>query len=275
MNDVTAPVLDSSTTTKRRTATSPDSPGSQSRSDRRRIHAVLQGKGGIGKTLVANLVTQYCLNTGREVQAFDADPVNASLRATVALGAKTIDLVVDGELAGQTADAFIEKLLTCETDVVLDSGAASFLPISRYLVEHEIAALFEAADRDLVIHPVVSGGSAFLETLKGLEALVLHFPASVKFVVWVNGYFGAGRVAGNLVEFEETPLYERCKDRVLGLIHLRRLPQMFDENFSRMLANRLTFDEALDPTVGGFNTVERQRLKMIQKEIFAQLATVL
>ena len=236
---------------------------------------MLQGKGGIGKTLVANLLVQYCQHTGRPVQAYDADPVNASLRATKALAAKVIDLLVEDEIAVRTADQFVETLLTCETDVVLDNGSASFLPVSRYLVENEIASLFETAGRDLVIHVVISGGTAFLETLKGLEALVTHFPDTVKFVCWTNGFFGPGRVADNLVEFEDTPLYETIKPRVLGVVSLKALnPHTFGENFGRMLSNRLTFDEALDPAAG-FNSVERQRLSMIQRDIFAQLAAVL
>jgi CO dehydrogenase nickel-insertion accessory protein CooC1 len=43
-----------------------------------KIHLVLQGKGGVGKSLVASLVTQYFVkqNNGEPIFCADTDPVN-------------------------------------------------------------------------------------------------------------------------------------------------------------------------------------------------------
>ncbi|WP_455474103.1 nucleotide-binding protein [Bartonella sp. B30(2025)] len=40
------------------------------------IHIVLQGKGGVGKSLVASLVMQYLLENKTDVRGIDTDPVN-------------------------------------------------------------------------------------------------------------------------------------------------------------------------------------------------------
>jgi hypothetical protein len=277
MNDVTQVTLDSSSA-PRRTKTASSAILSQgSDLGRRTIHLCLQGKGGVGKTLVASLLLQYCQHTGREVVGYDADPVNESLSSIKALGAKTIGLVAGEMLVVRTADQFVEDLLTCQTDVVLDNGAAGFLAVSSYLVESEIAALLHSAGRDLVIHVVVAGGQAFLDCLNGFDALVQNFPATVRFVVWTNEFFGPLKAKNRDTEvaFEDASAYRNAKDRVVGVVRLASLnPNTFGENFGRMLSRRLTFDEALDPA-SGFNTVERQRLTMIQREIFEQLARVI
>jgi len=43
------------------------------------IHFILQGKGGVGKSLIAALLAQYLHGRGLEVYCFDTDPINATL----------------------------------------------------------------------------------------------------------------------------------------------------------------------------------------------------
>ena len=43
-----------------------------------RAHFVLQGKGGVGKSFIASLITQYLTEKGRLEACFDTDPVNGS-----------------------------------------------------------------------------------------------------------------------------------------------------------------------------------------------------
>lgn len=43
------------------------------------IHFVLQGKGGVGKSMVAVFLYQSLKALGHEVMAFDSDPVNTTL----------------------------------------------------------------------------------------------------------------------------------------------------------------------------------------------------
>ena len=41
------------------------------------IHFILQGKGGVGKSMIASMLYQALLHYEKEVQAFDTDPVNS------------------------------------------------------------------------------------------------------------------------------------------------------------------------------------------------------
>jgi hypothetical protein len=232
---------------------------------------VLQGKGGIGKSLAASYLVQYHRHIGKPVKAFDADPVNASLAAMPGLRAQPVALVVDDAIDVRVADQFIEMLLTYDEDVVIDCGAASFLPLSSYLIDTEIAGLLDAAGRELVIHTIVTGGGSFMDTARGLEAVVEDFPATATLVVWTNEYFGPVRFED--VAFEDTPVYRNAKPRIAAMVHLKRQnPQSFGANLASLLERKQPFDEALNGTA--FNTVERQRLAMIQREVFEQLARV-
>ena len=40
------------------------------------IHLTLQGKGGVGKSLVASILAQYFRHRGAEIHCLDTDPVN-------------------------------------------------------------------------------------------------------------------------------------------------------------------------------------------------------
>ena len=99
-----------------------------------------------------------------------------------ALNAQPVALVVDDAIDVKAAGQFIEMLLTYDEDVVIDSGAASFLPLSSYLIDTEIAGLLDAAGRELVIHTIVTGGGSFMDTARGLEAVVEDFPATATLI---------------------------------------------------------------------------------------------
>src|SRR5579884_3436090 len=56
------------------------------------IHLTLQGKGGVGKSLVASILAQYLRSGGRRVHCVDTDPVNRTLAQYSALTAERINL---------------------------------------------------------------------------------------------------------------------------------------------------------------------------------------
>ena len=57
------------------------------------IHLVLQGKGGVGKTVVAGWLSEFLISRGQPVQCIDGDPVNRSLAQYKALPVEKLDLV--------------------------------------------------------------------------------------------------------------------------------------------------------------------------------------
>src|SRR6266545_1216428 len=62
------------------------------------VHLSLQGKGGVGKSLVASLLAQYFTDRkGMTVRCIDADPVNQTLTQYKELGAERLDLLREGD----------------------------------------------------------------------------------------------------------------------------------------------------------------------------------
>jgi hypothetical protein len=238
----------------------------------RAAHFVLQGKGGVGKSLVASLLAQYLADQKRLEACFDTDPVNGSLQAIPALKAQPIALLADDTLNVVAVDRLVEAIVRAKADVVVDNGAASFLPFSRYLVENDIPAVLREHATPMVVHTVVTGGGNGMDTLKGLDALVRHFAPGAEIVVWINEFFGATRFEGT--EFEETNVYREHRAHIRGLVHLRKLdPVMFAPNLARMLESHMTFAEAAASSE--FMLMEKSRLFRIKSEIWNQLATVL
>jgi len=73
----TNPQAEASTTTRSSGRTT--AAASSARSEPRKLHFVLQGKGGVGKTFVSLLLAQAIAGRGKPVICVDTDPVNASL----------------------------------------------------------------------------------------------------------------------------------------------------------------------------------------------------
>jgi DNA polymerase III delta prime subunit len=270
-----APAPSSTTETRGRTtrpASSEQAPVRQRAETTRAAHFILQGKGGVGKSLVASLLAQYLVDQSRLEACFDTDPVNGSLQAIPALKAQPIALLADDTLNVQAVDRLVEAIVQAKAEVVVDNGAASFLPLSRYLVENDISGVLREHATPMVVHTVVTGGGNGMDTLKGLDALVRHFAPGAEIVVWINEFFGAARFEGT--GFEETNVYREHCTHIRGLVHLRKLdPVMFAPNLARMLERHMTFAEAA--VSSEFMLMEKSRLFRIKSEIWNQLATVL
>ena len=239
----------------------------------RTAHVVLQGKGGVGKSLVASLLAQWLADQGRLHSCYDTDPVNGSFQTIPALAAEPVDLLHGNTLNSKGIDRLIEAVIDAERDVVIDNGAASFLPLNRYLVENDVASVLAEHGVGMMVHTVVTGGGNGLDTMKGLEAMVQHFPAPARVMVWVNEYFGPARYRGT--DFERTSVFAQHRSSLLGPIYLRHLdPESFGANFADLLDRKLTFAEAAKKE-NGFQVMERSRLFRIQAPIWAQLSEAL
>ena len=74
------------------------------------VHLVLNGKGGVGKSLVATWLAEFLISRGLSVRCIDGDPVNRSLNQYKALGAESLDLANDDGLIQRARyDALIER----------------------------------------------------------------------------------------------------------------------------------------------------------------------
>lgn len=235
------------------------------------IHLILQGKGGVGKSMIAAFIAQYKLTKGKPPLCIDTDPVNASFQAYKSLKVQRLTIMQDEEIDPRSFDQLVELISNAKGDVVIDNGASSFVPLSAYLITNQVPALLHDMKHQLVVHTVITGGQAQSDTLHGFTQLVKQFPADVSFVVWLNPYWGPIERDGKA--FEQMKAYLENKDRVSAIL---RLPDLKKETFGRdlsdMLQAHLTFDEAM--ALSSITIMARQRLSIIKKQIFEQFAVV-
>ena len=235
------------------------------------IHFFLQGKGGVGKSFCATMLTQYIIASGRPHPiCIDTDPVNATFAAYKAFNVMRVEIMNGDKIDPLKFDLIMEKIFSAEEDdtVIIDNGASSFLTFSSYLLSADVPNLLDSMGHSVFINTIVTGGDTMGDTMHGIGALASQFPTTAKILVWLNPYFGI--VGHGNLKFQDSPIYKDNKDKVLALIELPDLArETFGMNLSRMLKERLTFPEAILREDSGYSIMDRQRLRIAQRKIFS------
>lgn len=232
------------------------------------VHLILQGKGGIGKSVIAGWLAEYLAQRGKKVRCVDGDPVNRSLAQYKGLNAEKLDLVNEaGVIVRLRYDALLERFATEDGIFVVDSGATAFLPLWSYIVETEMIRVLHETGRKLYVHCVVSGGEMLNDSLLGFDTLARSTPDR-NVVVWINEYFGA--VARDGKTFDQMNVFQKHADKVLGSIGIpQRSPDTFGASVLLMREKKLTFDEALQSNE--FMLAQKSRLQIVRRDLFEQL----
>lgn len=236
-----------------------------------KIHMILQIKGGAGKTLASVMLSQFLKSKDRSLKCFDTDPGNATFTGFSALDVSHIEIMRGDEIDPRSFDQLIERISEHDGDVVVDNGASSFIPLASYMLQNDIPGLLKSMDRQLVIHTLITGGQAILDTLNGASSIIKQFGGGPEFVIWLNPFFGPIEVDGK--NFQSMKVYTDNKSSVTGIIQMPDLKkETFGHDLRDMLKDRLTFEEALSSPE--LPLMVRQRLKMSQKAFFDAIGTV-
>jgi hypothetical protein len=231
------------------------------------IHMSLQGKGGVGKSLISSILAQYFRARGRKVHCFDTDPVNRTFSQYKSLNVAPLDLLDNGRIDHKVWDTLFERLLTENATFIVDNGASTFIQLWRYLLEFRAAEYLAEEGKTLYIHTVVTGGQALVDTLHGFHSLAAS-GSGRNIVVWLNEYFG--RIERDGKKFDQMSAFQESESRVYGSVHLpRRNPDTFERDLEDVISHKLTIDEAIKD--GAFSLVAKQRMKIMQRDWFEQL----
>lgn len=239
----------------------------------RRVHFNLQGKGGVGKTLVAALLAQHYADKGEAPVCYDTDPVNDTLMGWKGLNPVRLTLLDDNDrIVERNFDAMMERILAEDRDFIVDCGAGAFLPMTSYLLQNEVAGMIHDSGKELFVHSVIVGGEAMKHTSEGFVNLAAQMPQEAQLILWANAFFGP--IQHNGKELEEMAFYLSHKDRVRGIVRLdREATDTFREDLAQMLKARLTFNEALASE--DFGVMAKQRLRQLQRRYTERIAAVL
>jgi uncharacterized protein YegP (UPF0339 family) len=234
------------------------------------IHLMLQGKGGVGKSLASSILAQFLISKGNDVFCADTDPVNDTFSRYTAFPVESVRIMdAMNNIDTRQFDGLIEKLIAYDGQAVVDNGASTFVPLTSYLVDSFILKTLEDMGKRVVLHTVITGGQALQDTLTGLNSLLKAQTSPI--VVWENEYFG--KVVKNGKTFLESELYKQNKDRILGVVKIdKRSADTYGRDMEMLASNMLTFEQA--QTSDLFTLIPRIRLSHVQKALFEQLDTL-
>ena len=237
------------------------------------VHLILQGKGGVGKSLAAFLLAQYLPEKSISVRCYDADPVNSTLASFPALNAVKVDLIETLDKARRINprrfDDLVEQIAGQPADahVIVDTGSSSFVPLLHYVVTNEVPSILSQGGHELVVHTVVTGGQSLADTLTGAAQLVKQLDAA-RFVIWLNPFWGP--VAHDGKTFEQMKTYLDMKARIETVVSLPAFTdELFPQDIASMLKSRRTFKEAIESP--DQSLMSRHRLKVAQREFYSRL----
>jgi hypothetical protein len=231
------------------------------------IHLSLQGKGGVGKSLVSSILAQYFNARGTGIRCIDTDPVNRTFLQYKSLDVTRLELLREGSVDSRGFDTLMQMLLTEDITFVVDNGASTFIPLWNYILENRVVDVLTAAGKRLFVHTVITGGQALLDTLHGFKSLA-DSTADRNIIVWLNEYFG--RIEADGKSFDEMGAYRESENKIFGSVHLvTRNQDTFGRDLEEVISRKLTMEEAIKG--GPFSIMTKQRLKVMQRDWFEQL----
>ena len=236
------------------------------------VHFILQGKGGIGKTFVSTILAQWMKTKAPEnLRCYDTDQENTTFSRYRAMEVKHVPVMNDNRtIDPKRFDALMIDILETDGNCVIDNGANSFTPLMAYLLENHAFDLLHESGRSVFIHSIVGGGDTLHDTASGFVATAQSTDTPI--VLWENEHFGLLQTPSGRVFIESQTYHENAK-YVIGRVKLsQRNSDTFGADIKKMNTGRLTLDEVMQSDK--FNIMEKQRIKVVYRDIYEQLDNV-
>lgn len=233
------------------------------------VHFVLQGKGGIGKTLVSTMLAQWIkAKDDLPLRCYDTDQENATFSRYKAMDVKHVPVMTDARaIDPKRFDSLMIDLLEADGNCVIDNGANTFSPLMGYLIENDAFAMLQESGRKVYIHTIVGGGDTLYDTASGFVSTAKS--TDVPLVLWENQHFGLLQSAAGKL-FTESQTFSEHASRVKGRVTLlQRNADTFGADVKKMNIARLTLEEVMQNEK--FNIMEKQRIKVVYRDVYAQL----
>lgn len=233
------------------------------------MHFILQGKGGVGKSMIASLLYQGLEFIGKTVFAYDTDPVNATLSSYKSFKVTRLDLLaLDGNIDTRKFDELLQGLADAdeEAHVIIDNGASSFISLMTYIKENEMLEALEELGHTVFFHTIITGGQSISDTLEGFVNLVYNFPQS-NLVVWINSFFGSVEVDGK--SYQDFKCFKENLEHVHAFIQLPiGNKDLIGKDLEQLFAKRQPFEVGINSSN---NIAVRSRLKKYWKTVVSYI----
>lgn len=238
------------------------------------IHFILQGKGGIGKSLVAVLLTQFFQSREENLnlKAFDTDQENTTFAHYKALDVQHVQVMNESRtINAKRFDELMEALLTTDGTFIVDNGANTFSPLLAYMVENKVIDFLVDNEKTVYLHTIVGGGDTLTDTANGFNSIAQGIE-NAPIVLWLNEHFGPMKTSTGK-NFVDTAVFKNHEERLHGVVLLQaRNPQTYGDDVQKMNTKRLTISEIMQSPE--FTLMEKQRIRSVANDVFAQLEQI-
>nr|WP_241392341.1 conjugal transfer protein TraL [Serratia entomophila]ULG11336.1 conjugal transfer protein TraL [Serratia entomophila] len=239
------------------------------------INFVLTGKGGVGKSYVAQTLGQYFLHYKKvPTSTGDADPVNASTYRVKALNPVFIKIMENNTILQSMFDQVMDSIVNNDDQTfVLDTGASTYIPLMKYFHDNDLIEFLSSLDRPVYLHTLIVAGQELPDTLAGFTSLCDMVKGSnVKVIAWVNEVNGKPMVEskGSQIPLVETPFFDKYADSLAGVVVIEnRNSDAFEQDLKLLTSQNLTLEEV--KSSDKFNVMQKARLNKVYKGIYDQL----
>jgi len=242
------------------------------------INIVMTGKGGVGKSFVAQVLGQFFLHYKKiDTSVSDSDPVNSSTFRVTALNPEYIEIMENNTILQGNFDQVIQSFVENENiTFVLDTGASTYVPLMQYFHDNDLVDFFSAVGRPVFLHTIIMAGQELPDTLNGCKNLCeMVKGTNVKVVAWVNELKGTPMVdiKGVTMPLIESPFFNQFSDTLGGVVVIKdRKSDAFTSDIKTLTSKNLTLEEAKESS--DFNVMQKTRLNKVFKEVYEQLEEV-
>jgi len=232
------------------------------------VHMTLCGKGGVGKSVIARMLTEYLTDRFELPFAFDTDPVNSSFAAVTAFDVTRVDLIDEDQMINASRfDEMVLSIVEAGRPVVIDTGASSYVALLNYMREVRLAQTLREEGFELNLHLPIAGGPSMAFTLENLQRVCDTHGNTANIVVWLNHYWERIQTKEG-IEFTDWPVVQDHLHVIKAVISIQRMSSdTSSADFSALLKENVTFAEALLKD-SDFHLLSRSRLRVIRETLF-------
>ena len=218
------------------------------------IHLVGGEKGGVGKSVMSRLLSQFCLDNQHPFIALDADQSHATLTRSYGDFARHLNLE-----EFESADQIIEVAVEEDVTVVIDLPAQSERLLDRWIDENGVLELCDDLGLKLIIWYVVDDGP---DSANLLKKFLDRYDHAVQCIAVKN--FGRGSDFSRI---------DQCLADHLN-VSVMELPGLHASTMRKIDNHALSFWAAVNnkEIEGHLGLMERQRVRVWQKKTFKQIA---
>jgi len=219
-------------------------------------------KGGVGKSLMSQLLCQWFIDQALPFAALDADASHGALLRGYGDWCHAVDLSVF-----ESADCIMDRALSKERHVVVDLPAQSFRPLTRWLKASNVVAFASEMAVDLVYWHVTDGG---VDSMTTLATALPELATSVKVVVVRNH-----RWLKDFSHLETARPFQDVRERGGTFIELPLIePQLLSKAVARGASLRTIFDPT-KRNQAGLTVMEQRRITHFRALVDQQLGPIL